>query len=91
LSRHVWCWHSGFYDYETIDENEMADNLEYLSANLVSVIGKERSLLKNGYRKTDLTDEHLLDSGEYLVRSPYQEDTGALRGWESLSIIWRTF
>lgn len=67
----------------------MANNLQYLSANIFSVIAQERKLLRNGYHEKRLADEHLLESGEYLVRAPYQEDIEALRGWENMSIIWR--
>lgn len=68
----------------------MPDNIEHLSSNILSILAKERELLGDGYQIVDIIDEHLLERGEYLVRSPYQEDIGGLRGWESMSIIWCT-
>ena len=68
----------------------MANKIEYLHSNIISVLAKERELLGNGYREKVLTDEYLLECGEYLVRAPFHNNLGALQGWESISIVWCT-
>jgi len=68
----------------------MANNIEYLHSNIISVLAKERELRGNGYREKILTDEYLLDCGEYLVRTPFHNNLDALQGWESISIVWCT-
>lgn len=42
----------------------MAQKIEYLHSDILSVIAKEIKLRGDGYRVRDLTDEYLLESDE---------------------------
>jgi hypothetical protein len=54
------------------------------------VLAKEKGLLGDGYRVRDITDEYLLESGEYLLRAPIHKKPAAPEGWQYMSLIWRT-
>jgi hypothetical protein len=68
----------------------MAQKIEYLHSDILSVIAKEIKLRGDGYRVRDLTDEYLLESDEYLLRSPIRKSSSAHKGGHYMSIIWRT-
>ena len=69
--------------------SHMQSGINTLHSTILSVLAKERELIRKGYRENDLTNENLLRCGEYLVRIPGQGNTATLQGWENISIMWR--